>query len=304
MRGIAQRLIRLEKKIAVRTAAALPEPVLPQRGEVEALVRPLAECLRDRVEALKKHLGLSPEQAVAEATALCLDPEGEARRTPPDQVSWRVLETLYRTDPAVALEKFVEVKEAAKEELRNGSDAADAVQPEGASPWWLARFFAVREQLAADLQHRGGREQLLIDTAAQTHTLMRYWMGELNTRSELAVVRSRSACERGQPTLDDAKAINQAAAMVERFHAMFMRTIKALGHGRRGHPAVVVGRADQVNVGQQQMNLNAAKSSVAPAGLEDGRADAHTPRRGAKAGLVGPDEGGGRADLHTPFSEV
>jgi hypothetical protein len=44
---------------------------------------------------------------------------------------------------------------------------------------------------------------------------------------------------------------------VERFHAIFLRTLKALRDLRRQVPGVVVQSAGQVNVGQQQLNVSA-----------------------------------------------
>ena len=44
---------------------------------------------------------------------------------------------------------------------------------------------------------------------------------------------------------------------MERFHAIFLRTLKALRDLRRQVPGVVVQSAGQVNVGQQQLNVSA-----------------------------------------------
>ena len=56
-------------------------------------------------------------------------------------------------------------------------------------------------------------------------------------------------------TISGTEAIDQAAAMVERFNAMFLRTLKALRDLRRQVPGVMVQNATQVNVGQQQVNV-------------------------------------------------
>ena len=46
--------------------------------------------------------------------------------------------------------------------------------------------------------------------------------------------------------------------MVQRFHTIFLRTLKALRHLRRQVPGVVVQNAGQSNVGQQQqLNVSA-----------------------------------------------
>jgi hypothetical protein len=48
----------------------------------------------------------------------------------------------------------------------------------------------------------------------------------------------------------------QAAAMVERFHRMYLRSFRALRDLRRYAPSVVVQNAGQVNVGGQQVNVS------------------------------------------------
>jgi hypothetical protein len=42
--------------------------------------------------------------------------------------------------------------------------------------------------------------------------------------------------------------------MVDRFHRIMMRTIRQLHNLRRNPPVVMVQKAGQVNVGQQQVN--------------------------------------------------
>jgi hypothetical protein len=53
------------------------------------------------------------------------------------------------------------------------------------------------------------------------------------------------------PRLSDAQAEDQAAAMVDRFNRVFLRTLQALCGLRKVPPAVVVQNAGQVNVGGQ-----------------------------------------------------
>ena len=57
------------------------------------------------------------------------------------------------------------------------------------------------------------------------------------------------------PRVNAFQAIDQAAAMVDRFDKLFMRALRQLRDLRRYTPTVVVQRAEQVNVGQQQLNL-------------------------------------------------
>jgi hypothetical protein len=171
---------------------------------------------------------------------------------------WGDLQILYRSDPGAALEKWIQIRKVAIEELRCGLPAACAVKPHFEFPWWLAQFLAVRDALAADLQPRTGCESLLIDQAAQVYTQLMYWQEELVSCTALANVGSRREAGREQLRLEDAQAIKHAKSMVDSFNAMFVRTVKALQETRRGRPAVVVRRASQVNVGQHQVNMKDA----------------------------------------------
>ena len=56
------------------------------------------------------------------------------------------------------------------------------------------------------------------------------------------------------PRLSVAEAMDQAEAMVERCHRLYLRTLGAL-QGLRRRPPVVVRRAGQVNIAGQQVNL-------------------------------------------------
>jgi hypothetical protein len=50
--------------------------------------------------------------------------------------------------------------------------------------------------------------------------------------------------------------------MVERFHRLFLRTLRALRDLRRYTTAVVVQHAGQVNVGPNQLHVAAARRSM------------------------------------------
>ena len=166
------------------------------------------------------------------------------------------IETLYHTDPAAALEKWMQTRQAAREQLQSGMRAATAVKPFFPCPWWLAQFLALRDELMAAWLARNGADQTLIDVAAEAYTLMQGWLGELIDRTALANAGSRREPGREQVRLDDAQAIDQAMQMVERFHGVFLRTLKLLQDMRRVSPRVVVRRAGQVNVGQHQVNVS------------------------------------------------
>lgn len=57
------------------------------------------------------------------------------------------------------------------------------------------------------------------------------------------------------PRLGTAEALEQSAAMADRFNRLFLRTLRALRDLRRYAGPVIVQRAAQVNVGAQQVNV-------------------------------------------------
>ena len=102
---------------------------------------------------------------------------------------------------------------------------------------------------------------MLIDQLAQARHQEMFWMERLVTRSTFdAAMDEGGIDERGEwyPTRIRTKdAVDQAAAMVDRFNRVVMRTLRSLRDLRRYAP-VVIGRADQVNIaaqGGQQVNV-------------------------------------------------
>jgi hypothetical protein len=57
------------------------------------------------------------------------------------------------------------------------------------------------------------------------------------------------------PRISESQAMEQAAGMCDRFNRIFMRTLRGLRDLRRYSPTVIVQNAEQVNVGQQQVNV-------------------------------------------------
>ena len=88
---------------------------------------------------------------------------------------------------------------------------------------------------------------------AQAYTNYLTWMGRL-TVDEISNNAKRDSYWQ-PPRLTAVEAMNQSAAMADRFHRMFMRTLRALRDLRRYSPAVIVQNAGQVNVGGQQVNV-------------------------------------------------
>ena len=243
-------------------ATATAEPT-HEPGEAGTLARELAAAYKGLVEHYRDQWQLSTPAAVAKAEEASDGYTASILTGPADQVSWHGLSHLARRDPEKAAQRWGEVKGQALLELRSGHRAAKAMEGYGANAWARAQFLAVRRELTEGWQPRNGVEWQLIDMLAQAQTAQLYWLETLTFRASCSSGRKRDDGRWEAETVEDAEAVEQAAAMVERFNGIFLRTLKALRDLRRT-PGVVVQNAGQVNVGQQQLNVSAG-NGPAPA---------------------------------------
>ena len=102
----------------------------------------------------------------------------------------------------------------------------------------------------------------MLDMMAQAYTNYLYWLGRLHvSASTEGRLEEHKLMKEGywQPPRVEVEAwIEQEAAMADRFHRLFLRTLRALRDLRRYAPPVVIQTAGQVNVsgGHQQVNVN------------------------------------------------
>jgi hypothetical protein len=249
----------------VHKPVAVPPSPTPE-AEIGGLVREMGEAYARMVKFYREQLQLSPTEASARASEPADDAELERALTwPPDQVSWMMMSSLAQRDPRAAFAAWERVKAAARQELDSGHRAAAALEGYAGRPWERARFFAIRAGFREEWRPRGGIEDALIDTMAQAHSMYLAWMERLNARASTdAQSEEYSLRQDGTwqpPRVHAAEALDQAAAMSDRFHRLFLRTLRALRDLRRYGPAVIVQSAGQINVGAQQMNVAGGNGS-------------------------------------------
>jgi hypothetical protein len=178
---------------------------------------------------------------------------------PVDQVSWFDLEYLGEREPELATQCWRKMKCAALDDLQSGHRAARVMEGYFSDAWMRAQFLAIRRDLMDAWQPRDGIERQLIDAMAQAQIAMHFWQARLALRASLEPMQEKLDIEKrggwNPPRVSDAQAVDQAAAMVDRFNKMFLRTLRALRDLRRYSPTVVVQNAGQVNVGRQQVNV-------------------------------------------------
>jgi hypothetical protein len=230
-------------------------PATEDAQEAGTLARELAAVFKGLLDHYKDVCKLSPPEALARVQEPLPHYEDDILKGPADEVSWHGLEHLAQRDPEKMVQRWEEVKAQALLELRSGHRAGKAMEGYGTHCWTRAQFLAVRRDLMEAWQPRNGVERQLIDMMAQAQTAQLYWLEALTLRASCGSSGRKRGEGRWEPeTVPDAEAREQAAGMVERFHGMFLRTLKALRELRR-MPGVVVQNAGQVNVGGQQVNV-------------------------------------------------
>jgi hypothetical protein len=217
----------------------------------------MSEEFRDLVAAYEKHFHLTRTEAIERAGG---DDEQRILERPPSEMSWIDLHLLGQKNPELALARWSEQKIAALDNLRSGHRAAQAVESMNHNAWQRACFLALRHDLVEEWQPRNGIERQLLDTMAQAQASYLHWLRVLTDRSSLdCAMNERTQRENGKwmpPRLEDAEAMDQAAAMVDRFNRIFLRTLRALRDLRRFANTVIVQNGGQVNVAQQQQVNN------------------------------------------------
>ena len=150
----------------------------------------------------------------------------------------------------------------ARAEIKDGRRGARAVAYGTLTPLDEARYLALVEELSEGWNPRNGIERTLIEQMAQAHIQYLHWQHRLNKISsgmawEEPKRPSASGKEPWLARVTQSEAANQAANMADRSQRMFLRTQRALRDLRRH--SVTIERVDQLNMGEQQVNINAGK---------------------------------------------
>lgn len=161
-------------------------------------------------------------------------------------------------DFQAGLDKWQEVRQAARDEYTSGMRIADLCGPQ-ASPFERAQFLAVHENLAEGWQPQNGVEWSLVDILAQTFSLYLYWTQIAHMRAvNEAEETQKSVRKTGRSPVSKqyvADSIEQAYRLADGYHRRYMRTLRQMRDLRRYTPAVIVNNGGQVNVANQQVNV-------------------------------------------------
>ncbi len=140
----------------------------------------MATAYANMVGVYREHLKLTTQEAVDKADEPPADGwQDRVLKCRPDHLTWMDFAQLTKCDPDLARQRWDELKQIARNELKSGHRAAKVVEGASNSPSVRAGFIALREDLAAQWQPRNGIEWTLIDTIAHAFTLYEFWTQRL-----------------------------------------------------------------------------------------------------------------------------
>jgi len=266
-----------------------PEPtevtLVLDEGEITSIASELARTYAAMVRYFRKEHDLTPEQADQKMRELMKGggDDDRALTAHPEEVDWWQIMKLTEREPEKAIAVWERLKYLAREELASGHRAASAAHGALGQPWDRARLLAIREAFRKEWPLSNGIEAALIDMLAQAHYAYLFWLERLMSRAmfdaryEDGDLRMKGKWRLPRITAVDAQ--DQAAAMVDRFNRLFMRTLRGLRDLRRYGGKVTIERAGQVNIGEQQVN-------VAGQRVEEDASPAEATGEGPQAGAL------------------
>lgn len=251
--------------------ATTPPPV----GAAALVGEELAAAFINAVRFQAERLGIPLDEAVADAAGIHDAPITERlRTTPPTQVSWLDVAQLVQQAPDAVQDMWNRLVDVARAELASGQRTA-RTHREDTSPYERAQFIALRDGFCQQWQPQGGIEDALVDSLALAYTDYLAWTARLHVLSSTEARHEDVERERSgvwdPPRVEVAAWIEQAAQMADRFHRLFLRTLRALQDYRRGpSPRVAISQAGQVNVGGAQVNVAAPPAPDAASATDAG----------------------------------
>lgn len=227
-------------------------------AEMNELARELATVFGEKLKAYREHATVTAEEAAKRIAQDAVENINRILNEPPEAVNWLELDALAQKDEGLALERWQQIKEAARNEIRSGFRASRSVEDAG-GPFERARFLAVRGELTETWQPRNAVEQHLVDQLAQWQVLLWRWQEALSTwttHATLAPQQAKKGKRYETMRLSESEALEGAARKVEQLHRLYLRTLKALQDQRRQRPPVAVRHAEKTNSGPVRISVD------------------------------------------------
>jgi hypothetical protein len=226
------------------------------------------------------------EEACEQACDYCEDEEAakaiveELMSNPVERIRFIDLARIWGVGHGYAENLWEMIKAAGRDEFESGHLATDNLTPTQyhRTAWAVASYLGLRESFAAEWQPQGGIQLSLIDMLAQSFMQFQHWIKQSVVRSRTELRMSNQGYIQWQernnpdgrpiedgytrghwdlPYVSEQSAIEHAAQMADRWHRIFMRTLRNLRDLRRY--SVTINNPQQVNIagdGGQQVNVS------------------------------------------------
>ena len=178
-----------------------------------------------------------------------------------EEIRWGDLAAVGEINSEDGVRLWSRIRMAADDELESGKRGA-RVAGENGDPFALARYLAIRDSFADQWKPQGGIESAMVEMLAISYSLQVYWSTIAHERATRSHDAQREALKRYEaggwksPYQSEADAVDQAHRLADGYNRQFLRVLRQLRDLRRYAP-VVIQNAQQVNVGNQQLNVSA-----------------------------------------------
>ena len=227
-------------------------------ADMRMLADKMADAFNRYLDFYEKECNMSREEAVRRAHETGEESKASLLERPSNKVSWTLLGNVSQEEPALAMDKWQQIKSEAREELDSGQRAADILKLD--TPWKRAQFLAVRKSFIEEWQPRGGIEMALVDQMAQAHTGWLTWLNSFDTWANMEIRRRDHQIQKERsaepPRMYEAEVMEHSLKLADRFQRMFMRSLRALRDLRRYNVNVLVNGSANVNLGSQCVTMN------------------------------------------------
>jgi len=232
-------------------------------AETRQVLVEAAQSFIETIEFYKKDFGepLSHDEAIKETLERYECRRNAVAGLQPQKVTWGHIAAVAQVNPDDALTLWARVRQAAEDELESGKRGAE-VAGHNANPFARAQYLAIRDAFADQWQPQGGIESGMIEMMAVAYSLQLYWNTVAHDRAVSVHNDQRDQLKRfassgwKSPYQSEADAVDQAHRLADGYNRQFLRVLRQLRDLRRYAP-VVIQNAQQVNVGNQQLNVSA-----------------------------------------------
>lgn len=231
-------------------------------AETRQVLVEAAQSFIETIEFYKKDFGepLSHDEAVKETLRIYECRRNYVAGLQPQQVTWGHIAAVAQVNTEDALTLWARVRKAADDELESSKRGAE-VAGHNANPFARAQYLAIRDAFADQWQPQGGIESAMIEMMALAYSLQLYWSTVAHDRAVSVHNDQRDQLKRfassgwKSPYQSEADAVDQAHRLADGYNRQFLRVLRQLRDLRRYAP-VVIQNAQQVNVGNQQVNVS------------------------------------------------